>query len=74
MKGLQMRIEQKAKELVTSAVHEALAKTYGPKILDRIKGDSSYEMMKDRIHEPPAKTSLIVFFLPINWMLFNSVS
>ena len=50
-----MRIEQKAKELVTSAVHEALAKTYGPKILDRIKGDSSYEMMKDRIHEQPGK-------------------
>lgn len=39
--------------LTTAAVHEALAKTYGPKILDRLKKDTSYPMVKAEIDKAP---------------------
>ena len=41
--------------LTTAAVHEALAKTYGPKILERLKNDSSYKRaaMKQEVANQP---------------------
>jgi hypothetical protein len=50
-----MTLQAKAKKLVTSAAHEALAKTFGPKILNRLKGDSSYDILKHEIDKEPGK-------------------
>jgi hypothetical protein len=52
-----MSISDKVRTLTTAAVHEALAKTYGPKILERLKNDNSFKRqgMKDEVNTKPGK-------------------
>jgi hypothetical protein len=45
----------KVQHLLTAAAHEALAKTYGHKILERASKDSTFPMEKSKIEAAPGK-------------------
>jgi hypothetical protein len=50
-----MSLQSKLNFLLTAAAHEALAKTYGHKILERAGKDSTFDMHKGEIEHAPGK-------------------